>query len=77
MTSIKQLHFLQVAFFLKYSHSSFLKIIYDKSKPNGTLKKLLDSSLANKNCWSPKISFEKGLSIVINDYLKNQLKKKF
>tara|TARA_A100000164_G_scaffold218242_1_gene193617 strand:- start:168 stop:1109 length:942 start_codon:yes stop_codon:yes gene_type:complete len=54
-----------------------LKIIYDKSKPNGTLKKLLDSSLANKNGWSPKISFEKGLSIVINDYLKNQLKKNF
>lgn len=53
-----------------------LKIIYDKKKPNGTLKKLLDSSLAKKNGWKHKISFEKGLSIVVNDYLKNHLIKK-
>ncbi len=50
-----------------------LKIIYDKKKPNGTFKKLLDSSLAKKNGWKHKINFEKGISIVINDYLKNHL----
>ncbi len=53
-----------------------LKIIYDKKKPNGTFKKLLDSSLANRNGWKHKVSFEKGIPIVINDYLKNHLKKK-
>jgi len=52
-----------------------LKIIYDKKKPNGTLRKLLDSSLANKNGWKHQITFEKGISIVINDYLKNHIKK--
>ena len=52
-----------------------LKILYDKNKPNGTPKKLLDSSLANKNGWRHKVSFEKGISIAINDYLKNHLKK--
>tara|TARA_B100000700_G_C14956928_1_gene814453 strand:+ start:303 stop:1241 length:939 start_codon:yes stop_codon:yes gene_type:complete len=52
-----------------------LKIRYDKKKPNGTYKKLLDSSLARKSGWSHKINFEKGISIVINDYLKNYLKK--
>ena len=52
-----------------------LDIIYDKNKPNGTFKKLLDSSLAKKYGWSHKINFEKGISIVINDYLKNHLKK--
>ncbi len=54
-----------------------LKIIYDKKKPNGTFKKLLDSSLAKKSGWSHKINFEKGISIVINDYLKNHLNNKF
>ncbi len=52
-----------------------LKIIYDKKKPNGTHRKLLDSSLAKKNGWKHEISFEKGISIVINDYLKNHIKK--
>ena len=50
-----------------------LKIVYDKTKPNGTRRKLLDSSLARKNGWKHKINFEKGLSIVINDFLKHQI----
>ncbi len=52
-----------------------LRIIYDKTKPNGTHRKLLDTSLAKKSGWKSKTSFEKGISIVINDYLKNHLKK--
>ena len=51
------------------------KIKYDKTKPNGTHRKLLDSSLARKKGWKHKTSFEKGISIVINDYLKNHLRK--
>jgi len=31
--------------------------------------------LARKNGWKHKTSFEKGISIVINDYLKNHLRK--
>ena len=50
-----------------------LKIIYDKKKPNGTFKKLLDSSQAKKAGWEHKVSFERGIPIVINDYLKNHL----
>ena len=50
-----------------------LKIVYDKTKPNGTHKKLLDSSLARKYGWKHKVKFEKGISIAINDYLKNHL----
>ena len=53
-----------------------LKIKYDKKKPNGTYKKLLDSSLAKKYGWRYKTEFDKGISIAINDYLKNHLKKK-
>ncbi len=53
-----------------------LKIIFDKNKPNGTFKKLLDSSLAKKYGWRYQTEFDKGISIAINDYLKNHLKKK-
>ncbi len=52
-----------------------LRIIYDSKKPNGTFKKLLDSSLAKNNGWSHQISFKKGLPIVVNDYLRNHLDK--
>ena len=49
-------------------------VVGDKTKPNGTRRKLLVIvSLARKNGWKHKINFEKGLSIVINDFLKHQI----
>ena len=52
-----------------------LQIVYDKKKPNGTFRKLLDSSLAKSHGWQHKTSFDKGIAITINDYLKNHLEK--
>ena len=49
------------------------KIVYKKNKPNGTMRKVLDVSIAKKYGWRPKTSLKKGLSITINDYLKNHL----
>lgn len=49
------------------------KIIYKKDKPNGTMRKLLDVSLAKKYGWKYRTSLKKGLSITINDYLKRNL----
>jgi len=49
------------------------KINYIKEKPNGTMKKLLDVSLARKYGWRYKTSLKKGLAITINDYLKRNL----
>jgi GDP-L-fucose synthase len=37
-----------------------IKIKYDKSKPDGTPRKLLDISLAKKYGWFPKISLNEG-----------------
>ncbi len=37
------------------------KIIWDKSKPDGTPKKLLDSSRINKLGWKAEIELEKGI----------------
>jgi len=41
------------------------KIIFDKSSPDGTYKKNLDSSKINKLGWFPKINFYEGLKKVI------------
>ncbi len=49
------------------------KIVYKKDKPNGTMKKVLDVSLAKKYGWSQKTPLKEGLSITINDYLRRNL----
>ena len=53
-----------------------LKIIHEKKNMDGTLKKLLDISLAKKYGWRSKTSLETGLSNTINDFLKKNLTKK-
>tara|TARA_B100000886_G_scaffold337937_1_gene299738 strand:- start:47 stop:982 length:936 start_codon:yes stop_codon:yes gene_type:complete len=49
------------------------KIHYKKNKPNGTMRKVLDVSLAKKYGWKYKTTLKKGLSIAVNDYLKRNL----
>ncbi len=39
--------------------------IYDKKKPNGTYRKLINSSKLRSINWSPKISLKKGLKKII------------
>ncbi len=41
------------------------KIEFDTSKPDGTMRKLLDSSRINKLGWKPKIGLQKGLQSMI------------
>ena len=45
-----------------------LKIIYDKSKPDGVPRKLLDISLAKKYGWVSKTSLEKGFLNTLEDF---------
>ena len=59
-------------FIMKHLGVNF-DITYKKDKPNGTMRKLLDVSLAKKYGWAYKTSLKKGLSIAINDYLKKNL----
>ena len=47
-----------------------LIIKFDKSKPNGTPRKIIDSSLAISYGWKHKFSLEKGLKNTLKDYLK-------
>ena len=44
------------------------KIEYDKSKPNGTYRKLIDSSKIKKINWKPNISLIEGISSIIKNF---------
>jgi GDP-L-fucose synthase len=43
---------------------------FDKSIPDGTSRKVLDSSIARKYGWYPKVDLKKGLSLAYNDFIK-------
>jgi GDP-L-fucose synthase len=47
-------------------------IILDKTKPNGTFSKILDTTLANRLGWRPLISLKKGIAMTYNSFLKNE-----
>jgi GDP-L-fucose synthase len=50
---------------------SRLKIKFDKSKPDGTKRKILDCSIAKKYGWKHKFSLDKGFELTYKNYLKN------
>ena len=47
-----------------------IKIKLDKTKPSGTPRKIIDSSLASKYGWSAKIDLDKGFALTYADFLK-------
>lgn len=51
-----------------------LKIKFDKTKPNGTFRKVLDVSLAKKYGWNSKLKLEQAIDITYLDYLKKYKK---
>jgi len=46
-----------------------IKIVYDRSKPNGTPRKVLDISLAKKYGWKPKIELKDSILKAYQSYL--------
>ncbi len=50
-------------------------IIWDKTKPDGTPRKLLDTSGLSSLGWSPKIKFNDGVKMTIDDFISNNFKK--
>ena len=47
------------------------KLVFDISKPDGTMRKLLDVSKIKNTGWNPKVSLDKGLDLVIDFFKKN------
>ena len=48
-----------------------IKIKYDLSKPNGTLRKVLDIKLANKYGWKPKTKLDEAITKTYKNFLEN------
>ncbi len=44
-------------------------MVYDKTKPNGTPKKLMDSSRLFATGWKPKVQLEEGIKLAYHDFL--------
>ena len=45
------------------------RIVYDHTKPDGTLRKLMDSSQINRLGWKPAVPLEDGVRRAYRDYL--------
>ena len=45
------------------------KIVLDRSKSDGTLRKIVDSSIARKYGWFPRIDLNKGFDLTLKNYL--------
>lgn len=45
-------------------------IVYDTTKPNGTMRKLLDSSRISSLGWAPKVDERTGLAAAYQDFIK-------
>ena len=46
------------------------RLMYDNTKPDGTLRKLMDSKKINKLGWKPLINLEQGINQTINEFNK-------
>ena len=49
-----------------------LKIKYDRSKPNGTPRKIIDSNLAKKYGWKSRFDLNTGFDLTLKDFLKKE-----
>lgn len=45
------------------------EILLDESKPDGTMRKILDSSKINNMGWHPKISLQEGIKLTYADFI--------
>jgi GDP-L-fucose synthase len=51
-------------------------IVWDKSKPDGTPRKLMDSSRLFALGWKPQVNLETGIRLAYEDFLSKQSRDK-
>ena len=66
----KEKKIIQYVDFLKKKMNLNVKIIFDKSKPDGTPRKVIDSTIAYKYGWRPQISLSTGFDLTYKNFLK-------
>ncbi len=52
------------------------KILFDEDRPNGTPRKLLDSSKISELGWKPQVTLEEGIALTYDWFLKHQTKER-
>ncbi len=67
----KELTILELAELIKREIGFEGKILWDRSKPDGTPRKFLDSSKFHKLGWKSTINLNAGIFLTYNDFLKN------
>ena len=55
--------------FLKKKMNYKGKIVFDKSKPDGTMRKVVDTKIAQSYGWKSKISLSKGFDLTYRNFL--------
>ena len=48
------------------------RLVFDSTKPDGTMRKLLDVSRIQELGWSPQVSLDEGLDLAIHHYLNSK-----
>ena len=71
----KDLKILDYAKFVLKKLDINCKIIFDKSKPDGTPRKLIDSSIANSYGWKPIVSLGDGFDKTFKNYIMKSYEK--
>ena len=66
----KEMKIIEYAKFIIRELKLNLKIKLDRSKPDGTPRKIIDSSLARKYGWKPNVSLKEGFKKTYADYIK-------
>ncbi len=61
----------QLALMIKKASDFKGKIIFDASKPDGALRKLMDNTRMRKLGWKPKVSLEEGIEKTYQWYVQN------
>ena len=65
----------EYAYFIMKKLNIKLNIKFDKSKPNGTNRKILNTQLAKSYGWYSKINLNKGFDLTFKDFKKNKFNK--
>jgi GDP-L-fucose synthase len=69
----KEITISELAHLLKKTTQCEADLIFNKSKPDGTPLKLIDSEKINKLGWVPQVNFVDGIIEVYDDFLHNHL----
>jgi len=85
MNSYNELEFINISSQEEYSIKNIAEMIseitnykgeikWDNSKPDGTLRKIMDNSKLTKMNWNPKIKLFEGLTLIYNEIKDRQFK---